>query len=394
MVYLRLIPLTFQKISLIMSTKRDYYEILGISKQATTDEIKNSYRKLALKYHPDRNPNNKEAEEKFKEAAEAYQILSDPEKRKRYDQFGKAGFENMGSGPHDMNMDDIFENFGDIFESLFGGGRARSRSQKQAAPMPKAGHDLAKEVTITFKESFLGCKKEISFYHFVPCETCHSKGTHEGTSYQVCAVCHGSGQQQYRQGLFAFAQTCSSCGGEGFTIPSPCPTCKGQTRVQKLDKFSVTIPAGIYNEAELRIVDKGDAGVFGGPTGNLYVRVYVTPDKKFKRVDNDLECSIMLTYPQLVFGCQIDIELIDGSKESIRIPKGCAVGHRITVTGKGFANLRSKGHGNLVITTQCHIPTKLSNKAKDLLSQYSEEIGTDSSAPDHSITGFFKKFLG
>ena len=189
--------------------KQDYYEILGVAKTASQEEIKNAYRKLALKYHPDRNPDNKEAEEKFKAAAEAYQVLSDSEKRKRYDQFGTADMGNMGGFSQEMNMEDIFENFGDIFETLFGGaGGGKRRSSKASGPTPKRGHDLNKEITISLKESYVGIKKDISYYRFVICETCSGKGAKPGTSTQQCATCHGSGQQQYRQGFFAFSQPC------------------------------------------------------------------------------------------------------------------------------------------------------------------------------------------
>jgi len=375
--------------------KQDYYEILGVSKTASQDEIKNAYRKLALKYHPDRNPGNAEAEEKFKAAAEAYQALSDPEKRKRYDQYGTADLNNMGGSGQDMNMEDIFENFGDIFETLFGGaGGGRKKSSKATGPTPRRGHDLNKEITITLKESYLGTKKDISYYRFVICATCAGKGAKPGTSAQICSTCNGAGQQQYRQGFFAFSQPCSTCAGQGFIIPSPCTECKGQTRIQKLDKFSITIPKGIYNNAELRVQGKGDEGVFGGGAGDLFVRIIVAQDKKFKRIDDDLTCSLMLTYPELVFGCQIDMENIDGVKEAIKVPKSSPVNHKIILPGKGFAHLRGKGAGNLIVTLNCHIPSKLSKEAKDALSTYSEIIGTDINDTDNSIVGFFKKFLG
>jgi molecular chaperone DnaJ len=375
--------------------KQDYYSILGVSKTASQEEIKAAYRKLALKYHPDRNPDNKEAEEKFKEAAQAYEVLSDPEKRNRYDQLGHSGYEGMGggAGPHDMNMDDIFEHFGDIFGSMFGQGAGRKRSRK-AEPEPKRGHDLFKEITITLKESFIGTKKEMSFYHFFTCDTCKGKGLKAGTDVNQCATCQGTGQVTYRQGFFAYSQTCATCGGEGFTIPHPCPACSGHSRVQKLDKFSVSIPKGITDGTELRILDKGDAGVFGGPTGNLYIRIHVTQDKHFRRVGDDLECNITLTYPQLVLGSQIEIESIDGSKETIKVPKGCPVGEKIIITGKGFDNIRTKRRGNFVVITQCHIPKKLSPEAKELLVRYSDIVGTTIEDKEGSIMGFFKKFLG
>jgi molecular chaperone DnaJ len=379
-----------------MATKRDYYEILGVAKDATTEQIKAAYRKLALKYHPDRNPDNKQAEEKFKEAAEAYQTVSDVEKRKRYDQFGHNA-EQMGGrgGAGDMDMDDIFENFGDIFGDLFGGGAAQSRRRsKTSGPEAKRGHDLYKDVSISLKDSYLGLKHEVNYYHFIGCATCNSKGTKTGTSAQQCKACNGAGQVTYRQGFFMYTQPCTACNGLGYTIPSPCTACKGNSRVQQYETFSVTVPAGIYDAAELRIAGKGDAGVYGGPAGDLFLRIHVIQDKKFQREKEDLVCTLTLTYPQLVLGCQLEIESIDGTKIAIKIPKGCQVGEKILVAGKGFAQLRSSVRGNLVVITKCHVPKKISVEAKKALSDYSDLIGTDSSDSGSSIVGFFKKFLG
>ncbi len=377
--------------------KRDYYDILGVAKSASADEIKAAYRKLALKYHPDRNPNNKDAEEKFKEASAAYEVLSDAEKRQRYDQLGHAGFEQMGGagaghGPH---MDDIFDQFGDIFGDIFGGGQGgRRRAKRKSGPEPKRGHDLYKEVVISLKDAFLGTKEELSYQHFFACESCQGKGMQKGTSIETCGGCNGMGQVQFRQGFFMYSQTCNACGGEGFTIPSPCTSCRGQSRKQQYDKFSVSIPKGIFNGAELRVSGRGDAGVFGGPAGDLLIKIIVTEDKKFKRQEDDLVCTVMLTYPQLVLGAQIDIESIDGSKEAIKIPKGCPVGEKIIVPGKGFYKVRGNSRGNLVIITQCHIPKSLNADAKAKLMDYSNTIGTDTAESGSSIAGFFKKFLG
>lgn len=371
---------------------KDYYEILGVSKQASQQEIKAAYRKLALKYHPDRNPDNKEAEEKFKEAAQAYEVLSDSQKRNQYDQFGPAGFEGAAGAGAGMNMDDIFSAFGDIFGDIFGGGFKRSR--KKGGPEAKRGHDLHKDIQINLKEAFTGSKKEIKYYRFFTCETCKGKGTKEGTAAKECAKCHGTGQITTRQGFFMYSQTCSACRGEGYIIPSPCPACSGQSRIQKLDKFTVNIPKGIFDSAELRIAGKGDAGVYGGSAGDLFLQVTIMPDKKFKRIEDDIVVNVMLTYPQLTFGSQVEIENIDGSKVNIKIPKGCPVGKEIIVASKGFARLRSKGYGNLVVVTQCHIPKKLSKEAKEKLKEYAQLIGSNIEDNSGSIAGFFKKFIG
>ncbi len=378
-------------------TKKDFYHILGVQKNASKDDIKKAYRALAMKYHPDRNPGNKEAEEKFKECATAYEVLSDDEKRGQYDQLGHDNYQNMGqgggSGFHNANMDDIFAQFGDIFGDFFGGGQQKSR-KKATGPQPLAGHDLKKEVTISLKDAFIGTKVEVKYYHFFACTDCDAKGTASNTSYVLCTRCKGAGQTTIQQGFFAFNQTCSSCSGNGFTIPNPCKTCKGQSRVQKHDSFSVTIPAGIFDNAEMRVPEKGDAGVFGGPAGDLYVHVRVTPDKHFKRAENDLICSVTLTYPQLVFGCQIEFANIDETKETIKIPKGCAIGEKIIIPGKGFHALRTKVRGNLVLITQCYIPKKLSEEAKKHLTDFAHATDKDAQASEGSILGFFKKFLG
>ncbi|MEX0671878.1 MAG: molecular chaperone DnaJ [Candidatus Babeliales bacterium] len=375
-----------------MAQKRDYYEILGVAKNSSQDEIKKAYRKLAMQYHPDRNPDNKEAEEKFKEAAEAYEILSNEEKRRSYDQFGHAGTSGMGGfGGGGMNMDDIFSQFGDIFGSMFGEGFGRQ--QRKSGPEPRRGHDLYKDITLSLKEAYEGITKEIYYYHFSQCATCKNTGMESGTSAKQCAICKGTGQMTYQQGFFAFNQPCSSCSGQGFTIPSPCKTCSGQSRTQKYDSIEAKIPQGIFDSAELRLRGYGDAGIFGGPYGDLILRITVKPDKQYQRVDDNLECSVMLTYPQLVFGSKVEVECIDGSKKTIKIPKGCSVGEPIIVPEKGFYNFRTKTHGSWIIYTKCHIPKKLSTKAETLLKDYSDEIGTGTHT-DGTIAGFFKKFLG
>ena len=375
--------------------KKDFYTILGVEKTASADDIKAAYRKLALKYHPDRNPNNKEAEEKFKEAAEAYEVLSDKEKRARYDQFGHA---DMGSGAggfhgHGMNMEDIFENFGDIFGSMFGGGSNR-KSRSKSGPKPLRGHDLSKEIEISLLDAFQGCKHELGYYHFMACEQCNGKGMAAGTSAHACEQCHGSGQIQFQQGFFMYAQACNACNGEGFTISSPCTKCNGQSRVQQFDKFSITIPEGIFDGAELRITSKGDAGVFGGKSGDLFVKIHIKSHPTFQREGDDLVCTVTLTYPQLVLGCQLEIESIDKSRHLVKVPKACPVGERIAIVGKGFKKIKSNMVGNLIIVTQCHIPTKLTSEEKRILSEYSELIGTNVQTENGGIGWFFKKFLG
>ncbi len=378
-----------------MST-RNYYDVLGVSKTASAEEIKKAYRKLAMKYHPDRNPDNKGAEEQFKEAAGAYEVLSDESKRRQYDQFGHSQYQQMGGmggHPSGMNVDDIFDSFGDIFGDIFGGAASKRRHQR-TGPEPIRGHDLAREITITLKEAYLGTKKEVAYYHFVNCATCKGTGAQKGSNPQSCMKCQGTGQIQYRQGFFMYSQPCGSCKGQGFIISSPCTTCNGSSRSKEYAKFTVNIPQGIYNGAEIRVTGKGDAGVYGGSTGDLFLKIHVLSNKKFKRVGDDLECSIMLTYPQLVLGAQVDIENIDSTKLPVKIPKGCPVGERIIIPGKGFHTLRGNVRGNLVVITKCHIPKKLSPEAKALLTDYSKIIGTNPNENEGTIASFFKKFLG
>jgi len=376
--------------------KKDFYEILGVEKNATPEDIKAAYRKLALKYHPDRNPNNKDAEEKFKAAAEAYEVLSDPQKRSQYDQFGHSDFsqfQNSGGYGQGTRMEDIFENFGDIFGSMFGGHSNHSKTKRTKGPEPIKGNNLAKEIDISLLDAYLGIKYEISYYHFFSCDSCKGAGTQEGTKYHTCDECKGNGKVQYQQGFFVYQQSCSHCSGNGFTIPTPCTSCKGQSRIQQFDKFSVSIPQGIFDGAELRINQKGDAGLFSGQAGDLFLTIRIKPDPNFVREGDDLISTITLTYPQLVLGCHIDIEGIDKKIHTIKVPKGCPVGERILVVGQGFKKLKSSIYGNLIVITQCHIPKKINTQEKELLTQYSELIGNNPQASS-GIGGFFKRFLG
>jgi molecular chaperone DnaJ len=375
---------------------KDFYTVLGVARDASQDDIKKAYRKMAMKYHPDRNPDNKEAEAKFKEASQAYEVLSDEQKRRQYDQFGNTeGGQGFGGGQgfHDsnVNMDDILKGFGDIFGDIFGSG---GRAQRQSGPEPKRGHDLQHAVEISLKDAFLGAKHEVAYYHFASCEMCGGTGCKKGTKPVVCSACKGSGQLHYQQGMFMYTQHCGTCRGMGYAIPSPCAACGGQSRVQTYDRFTVAIPRGVFDGAELKVTSKGDAGVYGGATGDLLVRVTVLPDKTFSRVDDDLICTLSLTYPQLVFGCQVDIESIDGTRHTVKVSRGCPVGERIVIKGEGFYKLRGSSRGNLIIITQCQIPTKLDSAAKSALSSYSDAIGTDAKPAEGSISSFFKKFLG
>lgn len=381
--------------------KKDFYGVLGVSKTASSDEIKKAYRSLAMKYHPDRNPNDKSAEEKFKEVQEAYSVLSDAQKRKQYDQFGAEGMDGAGfQGFQDMG--DIFrqhfgdQGFEDIFSTIFGGGApGGKRRKKEVGPTPQRGLDVEKDLTITLEEAFTGIKKDITIYHFVPCDVCKHTGKQADSKVEVCPTCHGTGTLSYSSGiLFVQAGTCHTCSGQGFIFKNPCTKCHGQSRIQQYDTISATIPKGIYNDVILRIQGAGDAGVYGGPAGDLLLHITIAPHKRFKRSKDDLACTIAVTYPQLVLGALIEIENIDGTKESLKIPRGCSVGEQIIIKNKGFPRLRESGRGNLIVTTACDIPTSLSSEAEKTLRTYSEEIGTKVAEEAGTISGFFKKFLG
>jgi len=372
-------------------SKKDFYEILGVQKNAAAEEIKKAYRKLALKYHPDRNPDNKAAEEKFKEAAEAYEVLSDAKKRQQYDQYGHAGLGSSGGEPHFGNMNDIFEHFGDIFGDFFGGGGKKSQRASKTGPSPRQGHDLTKTIEISLKDAYVGCKQTINIYHFVSCPDCKQTGCKGDSKPAKCPKCKGSGELHFQQGFLTFSQPCPECNGDGFKITNPCPTCRGNSRVQKTENLTVNIPEGIFDGAELRLSGKGDAGIYGGPTGDLYLKVLVVENSKFYRKNNDLVTHITLSYPELVLGTQIEIENIDGNKEIIKINPGTPIGKEIMHPGKGFKNLRGHDKGNLIIIIQCDIPKKLDTETKKALQTYAEKLVA--SQGSSGISSFFKKLI-
>ena len=373
--------------------KSDYYKILGVDRSSSVDEIKKAYRKLAIKHHPDKNSGNKQSEEKFKEAAEAYEVLSNDQKRKKYDQFGHSGMD-MGTDYHQYSdIGDILSNFGDIFDNIFGSSGRRQRSN-DGSPISQKGHDLSQNIAITLQESYVGCKKDIRVYRFVVCEKCRGTATKIGTKPASCVGCDGRGQTLYQQGFFSFAQPCTTCKGQGFVITDPCSGCRGQSRTQSYEKLSVKVPIGVDDSVELRISGKGDAGIFNGTAGDLYIVINIQPHKKFYRRNDDLTTFLNLTYPQLTLGCQVEIETLDGSKDTVKIPRGCPVNHEIIIPGKGFRNIQGYGSGNLVIQTRCDIPKKISKDTKEALLAYADKLGNDSQAKNNGISGFFKRFLG
>ncbi len=358
-------------------TKRDYYEVLGIDKNADDSAIKSAYRKLAKKYHPDMNPGDKEAEQKFKEASEAYAILSDADKRRKYDQFGHAAFEQGGGGGFggfDFTGADMGDIFGDIFGDLFGGGRSR-----RANNGPMRGTDLRASVRITFEDAVKGCEKELDLTLKDECGTCHGTGAKPGTDPQTCTKCKGTGQVVYtQQSLFGMVQnvrTCPECNGTGKIIKDKCPDCYGTGYISSKKKISVTIPAGIDNGQSIRIRGKGEPGVNGGPRGDLLVEVVVSRHPVFQRQDMDIFSTVPITFPVAALGGTIRIKTVDGEVE-YDVKAGTQTDTRVRLRGKGMPSLRNKSvRGDHYVTLVIQVPTNLSHGAKEALKEYDLESG-------------------
>jgi molecular chaperone DnaJ len=357
-----------------LMNKRDYYEVLGVDRRASGEEIKKTYRKLALKYHPDRNPGDQEAEEKFKEAAEAYEVLRDAEKRNIYDQFGHEGLQGTGFTGFG-GFDDIFSAFGDIFEDFFGFGNRRRGQRTTARP----GADLLYDMRIDFAEAIFGTEKEIEIPTSEACEPCGATGREPGTEEQVCPLCQGQGQILQSQGFFRISTTCHRCGGQGRILTNPCPSCNGSGQQKVTEKVLVKVPAGVDTGTRLRIPDRGESGYRGGPPGDLYVRLHVEPHEFFERDGNVLYCQIPVSMVQAAIGDTIEIQTLDGSR-SVKIHPGTQSGEIIRLKGDGVPNLRGYGRGDLLIDIQVKTPVKLNKRQEELLREFAEiENGKKSS---------------
>lgn len=365
--------------------KRDYYEVLGVAKTATKDEIKKGYRKLAIQFHPDKNPGNKEAEEKFKEATEAYEVLSDEQKRQIYDQYGFAGLDGMGGGgaggfnPNNFrDFDDIFGDFGSVFENFFGGGSRRSSSSARSS-QPGQGANLRYDLEISFQDAVFGTKAEISFQHDETCETCKGTGGANGASRKTCPTCQGSGQVRRSAGFFSVAQPCPSCQGSGSVIDNPCPSCSGTGVQSKKRKIIVTIPAGVDDGKRITIPRQGNAGKNGGASGDLFVVIHVADHDTFERSENDLYCAVPVTISQAALGAEIFVTTLDNRKIKVKIPAGIQHGKLLRLKDEGVPILNSSKKGDLYIKIILQVPTKLSSKEKALYEEISKlENTTDS----------------
>ena len=375
-----------------MAEKRDYYEVLGIQKGASEDEIKKAYKKLARKYHPDMNPGDKEAEEKFKEVNEANEVLSDPEKKARYDQFGFAGVDpnygaGAGGGAYGGGFD--FGDLGDIFGSFFGGGFGGGQRCNPNAP--QRGESIRASVSVSFTEAAFGCEKSVTLERSEQCPTCKGNGCAPGTTPEICPDCHGTGTVQTRRqtpmGVFASNGPCRKCGGTGRLIHQPCPDCRGTGAVRKRKTIKVAIPAGIDHGQTISLRGQGNAGKNGGPAGDLLITVMVQPHELFRRDGVDVFCEAPITFTQAVLGAELEIPTIDG-KVKYSIPEGTQTGTVFRLKGKGIPVLNGRGRGDQYVTVTIETPRNLNKEQKEALRQFSEAVGENHYEKRKS---FFKK---
>ena len=361
------------------ANKADYYEVLGVSRGASDQELKSAYRKLAMQHHPDRNPDNPEAEDQFKLASEEYQVLSDPEKRAIYDRYGHAGLSGGGGfDPSGFSGPDIGDIFGDIFGEMFnmGGGRSGSRAQK--------GRDLRADISLTFEESVFGKQTEIKIRRMESCTTCRGSGAAAGRGATACAQCGGRGQVRYQQGFFSVARACGACSGTGSVIAEPCKDCRGDGRQPKEHTISVTVPAGIEDGMRIRYQGEGDTGRTGGPAGDLYVVVSVQPHPFFEREGNDLHYVMPISFPQAALGAELSIPTLEGEAK-LKIPEGTQSGRQFRLRNKGVPVLNDHGRGDLIVHVAVQIPTKLNKMQKELLRQLGETITVENTPSSRTL---------
>ncbi len=374
-------------------SKADYYEVLGVSRGASDQELKSAYRKQALKYHPDRNPGDKAAEEKFKEASEAYQVLSDADKRAAYDRFGHAGLNGQGfgaGGPFGGAVD-LGDIFGDLFGEMFsmgGGQRGGQRAQRA-----QRGDDLRFDLTINFEDAIFGVETEAKIRRLETCGACKGHGSASGRGPTVCGHCQGHGQLRYQQGFFSVARTCAACGGTGSVISDPCPACRGEGRAAAEIRLNVKVPKGVEEGTRIRYGGEGDAGRRGGPKGDLYVILSIRRHDFFERRGQDLYCVLPISFPQAALGAEIEIPGIDGPIE-IKVPEGTQSGKELRVKGRGVPYLNEKGHGDLVVRVVVQIPRKLNRAQRELVSQLAETLAVDNKPASPGLIEKMKDLFG
>ena len=354
--------------------KKDYYEVLDVPRNAGEEEIKKSYRKLAMRYHPDRNPGDKEAEEKFKEAAEAYEVLRDREKRQIYDQFGHEGLEGTGFRGF-RGFDDIFSSFGDIFEDFFGFGTRRGRRNRV-----RPGNDLRYDMELTLEEAFAGKEEEITFKKWESCKVCNGSGITPGSEPQICATCQGRGQVVRSQGFFQISTTCPSCQGEGRIITDPCHQCQGKGKVKADREISLKIPPGVDTGSQLRLRGEGEPGESGGPPGDLFVVLHVKEHDFFSREGDHLLCEIPISFVQAALGDNIKIPVLgDENNHELKIPQGTQPGEILSLPGQGMPSLRKNRRGDLFVKIAVKIPKRLNQRQKELLEEFAKAKGSNKS---------------
>ncbi len=368
--------------------KTDYYEVLKVSREASDQELKAAYRKLAMQYHPDRNPGDAAAEERFKECSEAYQVLSDADKRAAYDRYGHAGV--GGAGPQGnpfAGAQDIGDIFGDIFGEMFSGaGQQRRGSRAQR------GRDLRFDQTIEFADAVFGKDVEVSVKRMEPCDDCSGTGTRSSKGPQTCQQCGGRGQVRYQQGFFSVARTCSVCNGTGQLIIDPCATCRGDGRTERMHSIQVSIPAGVEEGTRIRYQGGGDAGRFGGPAGDLYIVLSVKPHDYFERDGNDLHCVVPISFTQAALGDEIGIATLEGESK-IKIPEGVQSGKEFRLRSKGVPYLNERGRGDLIVEVAVQTPTKLSKQQKDLIRQFGESVTVENTPTSRSLFAKVKEIF-
>jgi len=378
-----------------MAQSNDYYATLGVAKGASDDEIKKAYRKLAMQYHPDKNPDDKSAESKFKEINQAYDILKDPQKRAAYDQYGAAAFDgSFGAGGAGAGGFEGFAGgmggFSDIFEEMFGDIMGGGRGQRAYGGKPGAtrGSDLQFGIDISLEEAFRGSEKTIRVPTFSTCEVCEGSGAKAGTKPDVCPTCSGNGRVRATQGFFTIERTCPTCGGAGQTIREKCTNCGGAGRVRKEKTLKVNIPAGIEHGRRIRLAGEGEAGTGGGPAGDLYVLVSVKPHKLFEREGPNLYCRVPVAMSSAALGGSVEVPTIEGGRAEVKVPAGTQTGQQFRLRGKGMSTMRSSGRGDMYIEIFVETPVKLSKKQQDLLKEFA---GKDPAANSPEAQGFFKK---